>query len=214
MCCAMARKVVTVLLAFGLTAGCVRGGGRGPDSTVPSGSSPSTAPPTSTSAPPDIATIPAVIDEAYLDRVLAAIEEVDGRATRIIVERKRLVPEATDLMAAIYDDEEFSQQVDVWVKTIERDPQFSSFRPTPGDRLTKVARIIASSSSCVWISVTRDYSPITTRVTGPERDLEYLALIPKQPRAGGAGLNPTAWLVAWDGLHTDGSEPEDKCVAR
>ena len=206
----MTRRGVTVLLVLALAGGCTRGGGTGADPTVPAETSPPTAPSTSTSAPPDIATIPAVIEQAYLDRVLAAIDEIDGRATRIIVEQKRLVPEAAELLAAIYDDEEFSGQTHVWATTIDRDPTFAGFKPDPGARRTTVSRIISGSPVCVWMAVTRDYSAVAARARSPQT--EYVAVRPLDKANDPKGLNPTAWMITLEGYNRDGSEPEDPCV--
>ena len=206
----MTRRVVTVLLVLALAGGCTRGGGTGADPTLPPETSASTAPSTSTSAVPEVNAIPANIDEAYLDRVLAALDEIDGRATRIIVERKRLVPEATDLLASIYDGESFTEQTSLWQAALDRDPQLSNFKPSPGNVVTKVSRIISRSSLCVWMEVRRDYSSVGVAAVTPKP--EYVALRALAESRPERHINPTAWIISYDGYLSDRSEPEDQCA--
>ncbi|MGQ0520824.1 MAG: hypothetical protein ACT4PX_06720, partial [Actinomycetota bacterium] len=92
---------VAVLLAMGLAA-CSGGGDSSADPTVPTAATTSSTP-----APAiDVSVVPATIDEPYLNAVLAALDEIDGEATRIIVATKRFPPEAADLLNTIYSDAE------------------------------------------------------------------------------------------------------------
>ena len=178
----------------------------------PGATVPTEAPTSSTTAVADVSTIPPVIDEAYLNRVLEALDAVDGMATRIIVEKKDLVPEAAQLLAAIYDDEEFKDQTNAWLTLLDREPQLQSIRPSPGNRKTTINRIISESSSCVWLATKRDYSALATEPAGPYA--EYMALRPLDPAKDPKNLNPTAWSIYESGSNPDGSEPPDPCVRR
>jgi hypothetical protein len=159
---------------------------------------------------PNVNEIPAVIEAAYLNRVLEALDEVDGKATRIIVEHKELMPEAAELLHAIYDDLEFNDQVDVWLTDLTQDPELKSIKPNPGNRKTTVERIIAASPSCVWMAVKRDHAETATR-PGLPRTI-YLGLRPLDKANDRKGLNPTAWMIVEDGFNEDGSEPGNPCA--
>lgn len=183
------------------------GGGDGPsaDPTVPTAAST-----TSTSAVPDVSTISAVIDAPYLNRVLAALDEVDGMATRVIVANKDLVPEAAEILNSIYADEEFTEQADVWLNTLDQDPDLRSIKASPGRRTTQVERIISASASCAWMAVSRDYSGTATQPKGPHT--EYVALRPLDESNDPKNRNPTAWMIAGEGYDEDGSEPANQCA--
>ena len=182
----------------------------GDDDDGPTATVPTEVPTSSTTAVADVSTIPPVIDEAYLNRVLEALDAADGMATRIIVERKDLVPEAAQILNAIYSDEEFKDQVDVWLTDLGNDPQLASIKSNPGDRRTTVQRIIHSSPSCVWMAVRRDYSATATRPPAPRT--EYIALRPLDRSNDPRRLNPTAWMIAVAGFNEDGSEPGNQCA--
>jgi len=89
---------------------------------------------------------------------------VDSEATRMIVAAKNLTPAAADYLNAIYSDEEFTRQVDRFAE----DLRLGGIRPSPGNRVTTVERIIGASPSCVWLAVRRDYSAVNFD-PGPRR---------------------------------------------
>lgn len=187
-----------------LLAGCSGEGEGNASPTLPSSAST-----TSTTTAPDVSVIPEVIDEAYLDAVLAALDEVEGEAARIIVATKRLPPDAVDRLNAIYSDEEFQFQIETWVSAFAKDPQLSSIKPVPANRRTTVRRIITASPDCVWMEVERDDSessavPVTPRT-------EYVALRPLDRSNDPRKFNPTAWMIGVEGFNEDGSEPGNQC---
>ncbi|MDP9387277.1 MAG: hypothetical protein M3Q48_04960 [Actinomycetota bacterium] len=187
-----------------LLAGCSGEGEGNASPTVPSSVST-----TSTTAAPDVSVIPEVIDEDYVNAVLAALDEVYGKATRIIVATKRFPPEAADLIDSIYANEEFEHEANIWLQSLALDPELRNFRSEPGNRKTTVERIIAASPSCVWIAVRRDRSPANFD-PGRHRT-EYLALQPVDHSKDQKGLNPTAWMITTEGLRSDGTEPDNPC---
>ncbi|MGH9151209.1 MAG: hypothetical protein ACRD03_02120, partial [Acidimicrobiales bacterium] len=116
---------------------------------------------------------------------------------------------AADYLNAIYSDEEFTRQVDVWAASLVRDIELKDIRPSPGNRATTIERIIAASPSCVWLAVKRDYSLVNFD-PGPDR-VEYVALEPLDPSNDPLGVNRTAWMVTTDGYRQDGTEPSNPC---
>lgn len=198
------RAVAVVLVAGLAVAACDASDGSPAEPTVPT--APSTSP---TTAPIDVSVIPPVIDEPYLTAVLAALDEVDGEATRMIVAAKNLTPAAADYLNAIYSDDEFTRQADVWYLSIADDLELKGIRSPPGNRKTKVDRIIAASPKCVWLAVKRDYSAVNVD-PGPD-DTEYVALQPLDRSNDLRQVNRTAWMITDDVLLEDRSEPENPC---
>lgn len=195
---------VLLLVAMLSLAACTGSTGSSAETTVPTA-----VRTTSTSAAPDVSTIPETIDEAYLNAVLAALDEVDGEATRIIVATKRFPPEAADLLNSIYSDERFQIQADAWFEALGKDPQLRSIKAQPGNRKTLVRRILSASRKCVWMAVERDHSASSVTPSGPRT--EYIALRPLDKSNDRAGHNSTAWMITADGFNEDGSEPGNGC---
>lgn len=196
---------VVVMLAMG-SAACSDGGDRTADPTVP------TAATTSSTAAPaiDVSVVPATIDEPYLNAVLAALDEIEGEARKIIVATKRFPPEAADLLNAIYSDKAFEAEAEVWFAAIGSDPELKGARPDQGRRVTAVERVIDASPSCVWVAVRRDYTA-TDVSPGPLRT-EYVALEPLDRTNDPKGRNPTPWMITTDGFRSDGTEPSNPCA--
>lgn len=199
------RPLAALLVGMLALGACSDGNdGGAADPTVPT--APSTS---STSAAPDVSVIPEKIDEAYLNAVLVALDEVDGQATRIIAATKRFPPEAADLLNSIYSDEEFQRQADLWFASIGHDPELKGIRPNPGNRKTVVERVIAAAPSCIWMAIRRDHSAVNVD-PGPDRT-EYVALQPLDRANNPKRSNPTAWMMAYDGYVKGEAEPSKPC---
>lgn len=197
-----------LLVGIGVfSAGCSDGKDNTADPTVPT-AAPTV--PTSTTTVPDVSKVPATIDAPYLDAVLAALDEVDGQATRLIYASKRFTPAAADLLSAIYGDEESDRQIDARISGLVSDPQLASIRPNPGNRRTTVERLITAGPECVWMTVERDHN--ADSVTPQPPRLEYLALRLLDQSNDGKGANPTAWMITSEGFNADGSEPGNQCA--
>ena len=175
----------------------------GPAATVPVEQST-----TSTTSAVDVSAIPAVIDEAYVNRVLAALDAVDGEATRIIVHNRRLVPEATARLRAIYDEAEFQDQVVVWLTDLKEG--LKNIKPNPGPRRTTVRRLRTASPVCVFVEVLEDFSASAMDPPPPSR--AFVQLVPVDRSRDRGRYNPTAWMVHAAGDTADGSDPGDPCA--
>lgn len=203
------RGVIALVVGISLMSGaCSDGDDIGADPTAPT-AAPTSATSTVTTVP-DVSTIPATIDEPYLNAVLAALDEVDGQATRLIYATKKFTPEAADILNAVYSDEEVDRQADARIAGLVADPQLTAIRPDPGNRKTTVERLIAASTECVWMAVQRDHAANSV-VPRPPR-VEYLALRPLDPSNDVKGVNPTAWMITSEGFNPDGSEPGNQCA--
>jgi hypothetical protein len=199
-------KQVRRIILLGLIASVVAGacGGKGPpaatQATVPQ-SAPST-----TAADPYA--VPATIDAAYLNRVFAALEHVDGDATRLILESRTFPPDAAKRLQAIYAVDEFHNQTNLWLDLISGG--LTGFRQPAGERLTSVHNIISLKADCIYAAVIRDYSQLSTTAAAPAT--EYIELRPAAPNSDPFSLNPTPWQIAAEGYNRDGSQPSDPCA--
>lgn len=196
-------------MPFGLAAAVVLTGcaSEGEGNAVPT--VPSSVSTTSTTTAPDISIIPEVIDEAYLNAVFAALDEVDGQAARIIVATRKLTPDALARLNAIYSDEEFQIQLETWATVFRKDPELSTIKPVPPNRKTTVRRIITATRGCVWMEVQRDQSDAATVPLEPT--IEYVALRPLDESNDPRRLNPTPWMITAEGFNEDSSEPGNQC---
>lgn len=198
------RRQIALVVGFVLLAGCTGGQAAAPDPTVPT--RPATVP---TTATPDVSKVPVSIDAAYVTAVLAALDEVDGRATRLIVSAKKVTPEAVDLLQAIYSHQQLENELAIWVSSIADDPGFTGVLPNPGSRRTAVKEILAVRPNCLWLAVGRDYSKVNV-VPGPDRT-EYVALQPIDRVDDPGHVNPTPWTMTVNGLRRDGTPPSSPC---
>lgn len=152
--------------------------------------------------------VAAALDERSVDRVLAGLDEVMGDLQRILVRERAITPEVTDRLQSIYTGPELLNQIDAFKVDVDRG--LAGYRPTPGNRLTVVSRLISAGPDCVFAEVRRDYSPVSTGPARPAATL-YVILVTKNGLDDPRGYNPTAWAMLYDGVQADGSQPEDVC---
>lgn len=176
---------VAVLLALLLQACSGSGSGGPPSSTGPSGG-----------------------DEATVNRILAGLDGVMGDLQRILVKERRITTEVTDRLQAIYTGPELLNQIDAFRTDVANG--LTGYKAVPGNRVTTVTRLITASPICMFAEVTRDYSPITEGAAPRPRSL-YVILVTKHEADDPRQLNPTPWAMLYDGVQTDGSQPEDVC---
>lgn len=191
-----------VLVVAALVLGACNGGdGGGADGTLP--------PPTETTVTtvPDY-TVPAVIDVAYVEKVMAALDHVYGDAIRTLARERKITQDFLDRLAAIYGDRFFGLAQDAWVKDVARD--LRDLHAAPGDPSTDVTSILRGEVACVVAAVTRDYSR-TRSAPASSSSQHYIALVPSPDRRDPRNLNPTPWIMAYDGFTSSGNPPSDPC---
>ena len=147
-------------------------------------------------------------DEATVNRVLAGLDGVMGDLQRILVRERRITPEVTDRLRAIYTGPELLNQIDAFRADVA--DGLVGYKATPGNRVTTVSRLITVSPICLFASVWRDYSPITEGIA-PRPATLYVILVTKREAEDPRRLNPTPWAMLYDGVQADGSQPEDVC---
>lgn len=189
----MAGLVVASLLVAGCSSGGSGGGGRA------AGGSGTTVAPGGQAA---------VTDDEALDRVLAGLDGVMGDLQRILVKDRRIGPDVTDRLQAIYTGPELLNQIDAFKADVSAG--LAGYRSPPGNRLSLVSRVITASRDCVFAQVKRDYSPASSGPPTPLATL-YVVLVAKNPADDPKAYNPTGWAMLYDGVQSDGSRPEDVC---
>lgn len=182
-----------------LVSGACRRAGEGatPGATVP------TELPTTTTTDPYA--VPAVIDAAYVTRVLAALDALTGEAFRMYVRERQVTPEIGDRIRAAYGSGEI---YDLTVRSFEEQKD-TRFAAEPGNQLTTVTRLITAAPTCIYAQVVRDFRP----VGGTVRDLTiWVGLQHPTVFDDLARHNPTPWIYVVDGFNPNRSAPPNPCA--
>ncbi len=163
--------------------------------TVPTGAS---IPTTTTTADPWA--VPAVIDVAYLNRVLAELDHIDGDAYRDARAMNAVTPRYLELERSIRaDDTEVALNTKILQAELGRN--WANVRTPLGDRHTKVLKMISAPAPCIFATVTIDLDDYTVSpVKFPPWSIALLSASPTTD-------NPTHWVLAEDGFNPDGSTP-------
>ena len=163
---------------------------------------------TGTSPPPAPGPAEGAQEAAAVDRILAGLDGVMGDAQRLLVRERRITPEVTDRLQAIYVGPELLNQIDAFRTDVANG--LVGLKSPPGNRMSTVSRLITVSAICIFVEVSRDYSPVTAGAA-PRPAKLYVVLVTKDERDDPAGLNPTPWAMLYDGVEADGSQPTDVC---
>ena len=152
--------------------------------------------------------VPAVIDAAYVNRVLAGLDGVLGDVTRLLIRTRTFPAEAYDRLKAIYGDNQALQvKLDAYQADLQR--QFADYRPSPGNKVTSITKLITSSPRCIFAEVHRDYSAVTGTSTGTNP--QWVALKPLDWSRDPSRYNPTSWAFVYDGVQPDRGQPPNPC---
>ncbi len=153
--------------------------------------------------------VPPVIDVAYVNRVLAALDAAMGDVVRIVARAGSLTPEAIDRVKAIYA----GQIVDSQLNDLIRDSAegFPGLPSSPGNRRTTVIRLVSVRPKCLFVGVERDYSGMSIDAKAGA-DEQYVGLQPLDPAQNLNSQNPTGWAIVYDGFQADRSQPPDPCA--
>jgi hypothetical protein len=162
----------------------------------------------STSPSPSAPAAPGAQETATVDRILAGLDGVMGDVQRILVHDRRITSEVTDRLRAIYVGPELLNQIDAFRADVANG--LVGMKNPPGNRVTTVSRLITVSPICIFVEVTRDYSPVTEGAGSRPASL-YVVLVTKTEADDPRQLNPTQWAMLYDGVEVDGSQPEDIC---
>ncbi len=192
--------VVGVLVASSVLAAC---GGKdepaGPTATVPSA--------TTTTIDPYV--VPEVIDEAYVNRVLAGLDQAVGDVTRQIIAERALSNEAADRVTALYLGDALVLKLQGYQSDVLR--EFAGYRENPGNKRTIVTELITGESACIFAKVERDASAVSLN---PDSQLatQWVALAPLDGTKDPTRYNRVGWMYTFEGFLQDLSAPADPCT--
>lgn len=190
-----------VLVAVLLVGACNGGGGASVDDTLP--------PPVDTTSTTAVDySVPALIDAAYVEKVMAALDRVYGDAIRTLAAERQITEDFLTRLAAIYGDRFFRLAQDAWVKDVAAG--LPDLKPNPGDPVTKVSTVVRAEPTCVVAAVTRDFGATRT-APRPSPNQHYIAFVPKPPGRDPRALNPTPWIMSYDGFTSSGAPPVEPC---
>jgi len=168
----------------------------GPAATLPQ--------PTTTTDP---YAVPAVIDEAYVNRVLAGLDHAVGDVTRSVVSERAVSADSVDRLKALYTGEFLRLSVASYEADMRNG--FSGYRESPGDKTTVVTRLIAVSPKCIFAEVARNYSEVSK--SPQSTSTEWVAIEPSDVQSE-PDSNPTGWVFVYDGFDPGRTEPTNPCV--
>jgi len=152
--------------------------------------------------------IPAVIDAAYVNRVLAGLDAITGDVVRLVLKTKTIPREAYDRLRAIYATDDWLQlEIDSFQKDLRNG--LTGYRPDPGNAITTATQLITVTPTCVFARVNRDYSAVGTNST--TSDTQWVALRPLSTDRDSQRYNPTTWALAYEGYTQTRNQPPDPC---
>lgn len=194
------RRAVALTLAlatFTLNGGCDRDVDVPEEGPATTAASPTTVP---VAGDPAFA-VPATIDAAYVERVLQALDVVQGDVARRIVETKAFT--ATDRLPlrAVFLDPELRAQTEGFAGLLE---SIERLRNPPGDNRTTVVRLVTVRPDCIYAETTVDVS--ATVVDPPPPFTSFVVLRPSRPGTDPGDVNPTPYAIA-----AEHPEPRDPC---
>lgn len=177
------------------------------------------APPTATlgTAPPvtpttDPYAVPAVIDAAYVNRVLEVFDAAVGDVVRMVMREGQIPQEVLDRLKAMYLNEAHIQ-LRLDVLQFHLDDGFRGFKVDPGNQSSTVTELLSARSDCLFVKVSRDYAAVGS-ASGANVGTEWVGLRPAIPGRDLYRYNPTPWGVVVDGVRDDRSQPENPCAGR
>jgi len=163
-----------------------------------------------TAGAPDPYAVPPTITPAYVDKVFAALNHVDGEASRELLIHHQLTPRFRALVRAIYNDPLYS--VELGIASESLGGAIPRLRLPLGDVQTTVVRIVASSPRCVFVETTSDFAAVLVD-PGPPARSEYFRLSPTQASANPNALNPTPWSMSFNASYRTPTSIPNQCAA-
>jgi hypothetical protein len=179
----------------------------GADPAPATGNTVRTEPPRTTTTDPYA--VPAVIDAAYVNRILAGLDAAMGDVARMVIDTRTIPREALDRMRALYGNDRILQLViDTFQDDIRR--SFSNYKANPGNTTSEVTQLLSATPACIFVRVLRDYSAVAS--SPPHTSVQWIALRPVEPSRDPRGFNSTTWAFVYEGYQKDRTAPTvDPC---
>ncbi len=167
-----------------------------------------TEPPRTTTTNPY--TMPAVIDVAYVSRVLAGLDAAVGDVVRIILRTRTIPREAYDRLRSLYGtDRKLQFAIDAFQEDMGRN--FFGYKVDPGNRVTTVTQLLSVREACVFARISRDYSTVSPDPL--TADIQWVALRPLDASRDPNKYNVTSWAYIYEGFPPSRTQPPDPCSA-
>ncbi len=147
--------------------------------------------------------VPAVIDVAYVNRVLAGLDALTGEAFRLYMRDRRITAEISARLKAAYGSGELYE---LKASAFELDKE-TRIIAEPGNPISATTRLVTGRPGCIYAKVSRDYRPAGGSVTDLWVGLRQPAL-----RQDPSRYNPTSWMYVIEGVRPDRSEPPNPCA--
>lgn len=156
---------------------------------------------------PDV--IPAIITPAYVDAVFKVLNHIYGNAARLIAGERQLTSPAKAELRSIFADPLYKQQLNAAQQSIDQGV-IENVNPAGGDAQTKVVRLIAASSRCIFVQTSTDLATLLKNPT-PKPASEYYELSPKQPRDDPTKINATPWAISFNAAFPTATSIPPRC---
>lgn len=136
------------------------------------------------------------IDEAYMERVLEAIYEVNREALELTLNAEPgLVPElAESRLRSIYQGSYGARQYQALAEVANSQDLRNAFLEPLGSLNSKKLQLLDDNPDCIRIKVQDDFSAVL--IDPPPPSDGYLAIAPKADDRDPDGLNPAPWVIA------------------
>jgi hypothetical protein len=185
--------VVTVAVATGCS------NGAQPQSAPVQGATVPTAAPTTTTT--NLYAVPDQIDAAYVNRVLAGLDAIEGDIFRKVRSDRTITVELANSVKDFYVNLD-SAALLLNLFQFQMATNFEGYLPEPGDPRTTVADLITARPTCVYAQVERDYGALL--VSGSSRpQTSWVAIRPMPTNS----RNRTGWGYQYAGTTSEGLAP-------
>jgi hypothetical protein len=155
--------------------------------------------------------VPAVIDIAYVNRVLAGLDAITGDAVRNVMATRTIPRDVFDRLKSIYLDNDRLQRAIDGFQLDVRD-NMAGYKPVPGNKVTSVTDLITATPSCIFAQVRRNYDAVSTGSTPPINP-QWVGLRPLDSTRDPNSYNQTRWAYFFDGFPADRSRPNNPCAS-
>jgi hypothetical protein len=154
--------------------------------------------------------VPPVIDEAYVNKVLAGLDHAVGDVTRQVLLEGSVGSGVKSRLAALYVADVLPLKITLFETVVQRG--LSGYKENPGDRRSVVTELISVRPTCIFVRILSDGSEVV-KLPDPRVAIQWVALVPRTD-ADSQGYNPTPWVFAYEGFDQGFAEPEDPCLVR
>ena len=167
------------------------------------------AAPTTTSTTVGVDQIPPVITVEYAQRVMDALDKLEGDVTRLLVAKRVPTLQFKQMLTALYDEPGYSKAEASYGR--EAANELEDYVEKPGNPVTTVKRVLDSTSACMVLDSDRNFGPELRQQPPPESLSGVLFLRVKKSSRDPGHLNPTVWAITADGDPVPGADLEHAC---